>query len=223
MPRPLRLEYPGALYHVTTRGTRQGPIFLDAQDRALLLSILAQALRTCDARAFAYCLMGNHYHFVLQTRQANLSELMRRINSVYSLTFNQRHGRSGHVFEGRYKALHVDRDAYLLEVCRYVDLNPVRAGLVESPVRWAWSSYRANCGAVPSPWWLATRDVHAFLQQRPPAESTPAAEGGRRYAAWVAAGRGVRLWANSLRLGQYLGDDGFVEHVKRAVNESGGS
>jgi len=130
MPRPLRLEYPGALYHVTTRGTRQGAIFLDDNDRALLLSIFAQALKTCDARAFAYCLMGNHYHFVLQTRQDNLSELMRRINSVYSLTFNRRHGRSGHVFEGRYKALHVDRDGYLLEVCRYVDLNPVRAGLV---------------------------------------------------------------------------------------------
>ena len=127
MPRSLRLEYPGALYHVTARGTRQDAIFLDDQDRASLLSILARALRSCDAQAFAYCLMGNHYHFVLQTRQANLAVLMRRVNSVYCLTFNRRHARCGHVFEGRYKALHVDRDAYLLEVCRYVDLNPVRA------------------------------------------------------------------------------------------------
>src|ERR1700758_4402167 len=100
MPRPLRLEYPDALYHVTARGTRQGAIFLDDQDRASLLSILARALKECDARAFAYCLMGNHYHFVLQTRQANLSVLMRRVNSVYSLTSNNRHGGCGHVFEG---------------------------------------------------------------------------------------------------------------------------
>jgi putative transposase len=219
MPRPLRLEYPGALYHVTARGTRQGAIFLDEQDRALLLSILAQALRTCDAQAFAYCLMGNHYHFVLRTNQSNLAELMRRINSVYSLTFNQRHGRSGHVFEGRYKAFHVDRDAYLLEVCRYVDLNPVRAGFVASPVRWAWSSYRANCGAVSSPWWLATRDIYALLSERQPAGSTDIATGGRRYADWVAAGRSVRLWANSLRQGKYLGDDGFIERVERAASE----
>ena len=90
--------------------------------------------------------MGNHYHFVLQTRQANLSVLMRRVNSLYCLTFNRRHSRCGHVFEGRYKALHVDRTAYLLEVCRHVDLNPVRAGLAESPAQWAWSSYRAHAG-----------------------------------------------------------------------------
>ncbi|MFL6698279.1 MAG: transposase [Vitreoscilla sp.] len=223
MPRPLRLEYPGALYHVTARGTRQGDIFLDDQDRASLLSILAQALRTCDARAFAYCLMGSHYHFVLQTRQPNLAVLMRRINSVYSLTFNRRHGRCGHVFEGRYKALHVDRDTYLLEVCRYVDLNPVRAGLVESPVRWPWSSYRANAGAVPPPAWLATQDVHALLSGDGSGNGSNYVAGGRRYADWVAAGRGVRLWANSLRLGQYLGDDAFVERVERAANESGAS
>ena len=213
MPRSLRLEYPGAIYHVTTRGTRQAAIFLDDQDRASLLSILAHALKECDAQAFAYCLMGNHYHFVLQTRQANLAVLMRRINSVYSLAFNRRHGRCGHVFEGRYKALHVDRDAYLLEVCRYVDLNPVRAGLVESPVRWGWSSYRANSGAVPPPPWLATREVHGFL----PADGTRSEAGGRRYADWVAAGRGVRLWANALRQGQYLGDDAFIERVEKAA------
>ena len=126
------------------------------------------------------------------------------------------------MFEGRYKALHVDRDAYLLEVCRYVDLNPVRAGLVESPVRWAWSSYRANCGAVPSPWWLATRELHALVSERLVAGRSDIAS-GRCYAAWVAAGRGARLWANSLRMGQYLGDDAFVERVRRAANGSGAS
>ncbi len=114
MPRSTRIEYPGAQYHVTARGVQQGAIFVDDRDRGCLLAILARTLAACEARAFAFCLMGNHYHFVLQTRQANPSVLMHRVNSLYSLTFNRRHGRRGHVFEGRFKALHVDRDAYLM-------------------------------------------------------------------------------------------------------------
>ena len=137
MPRALRLEYAGALYHVTARGVQQAAIFIDDEDRLSLLGNLAHALRTCEAKAFAFCLMDNHYHFVLQTGQANLSALMHRVNSVYSSAFNRRHGRCGHLFEGRFKALHVDRDAYLLEVCRYVELNPVRA---------AWSASLSNGG-----------------------------------------------------------------------------
>jgi putative transposase len=218
MPRPLRLEYPGAVYHVTARGNRQDAIFLDDRDRACLLSILASTLKICDAQAFAYCLMGNHYHFVLQTRQANLSILMRRVNSRYCLTFNRRHSRFGHVFEGRYKALHVDRDAYLLAVCRYVDLNPVRAGLAESPGQWNWSSYRAHVGFVPPPPWLATDEVHGALQQRTPDDAADSASACRRYADWVEAGRDVRLWKESLHRGLYLGDEGFVERVERVAS-----
>ena len=214
MSRSPRLEYPGAFYHVTARGIQQGAIFVDDHDRDSLLTILARALRACDAQAFALCLMGNHYHFVLQTRQANLSVLMHRVNSVYSLTFNRRHGRRGHVFEGRFKALHVDRDAYLLAVCRYVDLNPVRAGLVESPTQWTWSSYRAHTGAVPSPPWLATAELHGALMGKVPQDAVQAAAARRRYADWVDDGRGEQLWKGSLREGLYLGDEAFVERVK---------
>ena len=214
MTRPPRLEYPGALYHVTTRGVRQDSIFIDDRDRMSLLTLLARALRTCEARIFAFCLMGNHYHFVLQTRHANLSELMHRINSTFSLTFNRRHARRGQVFDGRFKALHVDRDAYLLEVCRYVDLNPVRAGLVDSPSQWIWSSFGAHCGLRPALPWLATAELHGVLTGRVPTEASQTSTAQRRYAEWVHAGIGVRLWKESLRDGLYLGDKTFADRIK---------
>ena len=126
MARPLRIEFPGAVYHVTARGDRREDIFVDDKDRQALLAVVAQASSRFDAQALAYCLMDNHYHFVLHTRQANLSLLMRHINGVYTQAYNRRHGQVGHLFQGRFKSILVDRDAYLLEVVRYVDLNPVR-------------------------------------------------------------------------------------------------
>lgn len=215
MPRSIRLEYPGALYHVTARGVQQAAIFVDDRDRISLLTIAAQMLRICHAQAFSFCLMGNHYHLVLQTRKANLSVLMRRINSLYSLAFNRRHDRCGHVFEGRFKALHVDWDAYLLEVCRFVDLNPVRAGLVEFPEQWRWSSYRVHAGFMPPLPWLATAELHGALMGQTPQHAEQTATAHRRYADWVDAGRGVQLWKNCLRHGLYLGDGSFVERIER--------
>lgn len=135
MPRPMRLEYADAVYHVTSRGVQRAPIFADDRDRELLLTLVAYR-----AKAFAYCLMGNHYHLVLHTRLPNLSALMQRLNASYSQQFNRRRSRQGQVFGGRFKALHVDRDEYLLAVRRYVDLNPVRAGLARTPSEWNWSS-----------------------------------------------------------------------------------
>jgi len=214
MTRAPRLEFPGAVYHVTTRGVRQDAIFVDDRDRLSLLTILTRALRTCDARLFAFCLMGNHYHFVLQTNHANLSVLMHRINSKFSLIFNRRHGRRGQVFDGRFKALHVDRDAYLLELCRYVDLNPVRAGLVASPAQWRWSSYGAHAGCRPALEWLASSEVHGMLTGHLPLGAAQVAAAQALYADWVAAGVGVRLWQDALRQGLYVGDEKFIEQVK---------
>ena len=114
MSRPLRIEFPGAVYHVTSRGDRREPIFVDDTDRAALLTVLAQDMERFDAQVLAYCLMGNHYHFVPHTRQANLSRLMRHLNGVYTQVFNRRHGKVGHLFQGRFKAILVDRDAYLI-------------------------------------------------------------------------------------------------------------
>ena len=214
MTRSPRLEYPGAIYHVTTRGVRQDLIFIDDRDRMALLTLLTRALRACDARIFAFCLMGNHYHFVLQTHRANLSVLMHRINSKFSLIFNRRHVRRGQVFDGRFKAMHVERDAYLLEVCRYVDLNPVRAGLVESPAQWLWSSYGAHAGCRPALPWLASAAVHEALTGVAPRDAAQLVTAQRRYADWVNAGVDKRLWRESLREGIYLGDQQFVEQMK---------
>ncbi|MCV2368587.1 REP-associated tyrosine transposase [Roseateles oligotrophus] len=163
MSRPLRIEFPGALYHVTSRGDRREDIFVDDTDRARLLAVVAQGLSRFDAGMLAYCLMGNHYHFVMQTRQGNLSALMRHINGVYTQAFNRRHNKVGHLFQGRFKAILVDRDAYLLEVCRYVELNPVRARMVDAPGDWAWSSYRAHIGQATPPDWLDSAGLLGYL------------------------------------------------------------
>lgn len=208
MVRPLRVAYPGALYHVTSRGDRREAIALGDSDRALFLTVLAEALLRFDARVLAYCLMGNHYHLLLQTHTANLSRLMRQINGVYTQAFNRRHGLTGHLFQGRFKAILVDSDAYLLEVCRYVDLNPVRAHMVAAPELCAWSSYRALVGLAPAPEWLDAAQVHAQLA---PGQTRKAA--CRRYAAFVAQGRDVPLW-DELRQQIYLGDDAFIQRMQ---------
>jgi putative transposase len=210
MVRPLRIEYPGAVYHVTSRGDRREPIAADDTDRALFLEVLGQALLRFDAQAWAYCLMGNHYHLVLHTREANLSRLMRQINGVYTQTFNRRHGVTGHLFQGRFKAILVDSDSYLLEVCRYVDLNPVRAKMVKRPDAYAWSSYRALAGlAEPAPW-LERRPLY---EQLLPGKS--AAKAAARYAEFVSQGHGVQLWDMALQQQIYLGDEDFVTRMQQ--------
>jgi REP element-mobilizing transposase RayT len=219
MPRSPRLEYPGALYHVTARGVQQGAIHLDDVDRACFLKLVARTLAIGGARALAFCLMGNHYHFVLQTSAANLSALMQRINSGYSLALNRRHDRRGHVFEGRFNAIHVDRDAYLPEVCRYVDLNPVRAGLCGSPDDWHWSSYRAHVGLAEAPSWLATPELHGMLTGKAPTNEAQTDAAQRCYASWVEGGRGVRLWDRPLLEGRFLGNRAFVRRVETHVRE----
>ncbi|HWQ95123.1 MAG TPA: transposase, partial [Gammaproteobacteria bacterium] len=126
MSRPLRLEFPDALYHVTARGDRQEDIFEDDQDRELFLATLGQVISRFNWICHAWCLMDNHYHLLIQTPDGNLSKGMRQLNGVYTQASNRRHRRVGHLFQGRFKAILVDRDAYLLELSRYVVLNPVR-------------------------------------------------------------------------------------------------
>jgi REP element-mobilizing transposase RayT len=154
MARRTRIQFPGAIYHVTSRGDRQEPIFDDTHDRTLLLDVLAAAAARYDFSVLAYCLMGNHYHFILCTHEPNLADAMHYVNGVYTQKFNRRHGTCGHVFQGRYYANLVDRDEYLIASCRYVELNPVRACLVQNPEDWAWSSYRAHIGIAHRPVWL---------------------------------------------------------------------
>ncbi len=197
MARPLRIKFPGAVYHVTSRGDRREPIFEDDVDRLALLDVLGSGLERFNGCALAWCFMGNHDHFVLQTRQPNLSLLMRHINGVYTQRFNQRHRKVGHLFQRRFKAVLVDRDSYLLEVCRYVELNPVRAGMVAEPAEWPWSSYAALTDQAPSPppRWVDRAAVWGYLL----GEDALANKAGRAYADLVAAGKDVALWPDHLR------------------------
>jgi putative transposase len=146
MARPLRIEFPGALYHVTSRGNAQAPIFQDNFDRKTFLSVLGQTVKRFNLLCHAYCLMTNHFHLLLETPDANLSKAMRHLNSVFTQAFNRRHVRVGHVLQGRFKSIVVDRESYLLELCRYIVLNPVRAGMVSNPREYPWSSFRATAG-----------------------------------------------------------------------------
>ena len=146
MSRPLRIEFEGAVYHITSRGNARQAIFLDDEDREQFLSVLASVVERFRWVCHAYCLMDNHYHLLIETPEANLSGGMRQLNGVYTQYFNRIHARVGHLFQGRYKSIVVDKDSYLLELCRYVVLNPVRAGVRRSAVQWKWSSYRAMSG-----------------------------------------------------------------------------
>lgn len=154
MARPLRPLFPGGIYHVTARGNDRQTIFEDDADCSLFLVVLASVVSRYRVRCHAYCLMGNHYHLLLQTPEGNLSTAMRQLNGVYTQRFNRRHERSGHALQGRYGAELVDGRAYLHEVCRYIVLNPVRAGLAEHPRDWTWSSFRATAGEVVPPGFL---------------------------------------------------------------------
>jgi len=219
MGRPLRIEYPGAVYHVTSRGDRQEPIFRDDSDRQRLLDVVDQTMGRLDAEVFAYCLMGNHYHFVLRTRQANLSRVMRHINGEYTRAFNRRHQVAGHVFQGRFHSVIVDRDAYLLEVCRYVELNPVRAGLVGAVGNWRWSSYGAHIGMELAPRWLATAELHGQLLGRDVMTEADRRRARLLYADTVAAGRAVDLWGRHLHREIYLGEEPFAMEMQARASE----
>ncbi|WP_341581600.1 transposase [Marinobacter metalliresistant] len=149
MARPLRLEFEGALYNVTSRGNRQEAIYETPDDRESYLDILGSTCERYNWLCHAYCLMGNHYHLLIETPEANLSKGMRQLNGLYTQYFNRAHGRVGHVFQGRYKAILVEKETYLRELARYIVLNPVRAEMVSFPPEWPWSSYRATAGEVP--------------------------------------------------------------------------
>ncbi len=154
MARPLRIELPGALYHVTSRGDGREDIYRGDTDRLAFLAVFGDVCERFNWWAHAYCRMTNHYHLLVETPDGNLSKGMRQLNSVYTQRFNAQRGRCGHVFQGRYKAIIVQKESYLTELSRYVVLNPVRARMVARPEVWHWGSYRATLGEAPCPPWL---------------------------------------------------------------------
>jgi putative transposase len=166
MTRPLRVEFAGAAYHVTARGAGAEPVFPADEDRERFLEILRRVADRYHLVCHAYCLMNDHYHLLLETPEANLSRAMRQVNGVYGQYFSRRYRKAGRVLGGRFKSQVVEKDAFLLEVARYVVLSPVRAGLVADPSRWGWSSYRATAGEAPVPSFLAAGWLLGFLGGR---------------------------------------------------------
>jgi len=213
MARPLRIEYPGAVYHVTARGNVGQAIFLDDEDRKSFLLILGSVVERFNWLCHAYCLMTNHYHLLIETPDANLSQGMRQLNGVYTQAFNRRHDRVGHVLQGRFKSVLIEKESYMLEVARYVVLNPVRAKLVLNPRYWRWCSYAATAGQRVAPEFLTTD----WLLQQFDAKKDVAQ---RAYRQFVAEGKGVSLWGE-LQGGILLGSGGFIKRIAPILRSKG--
>ena len=154
MARPLRIEYPGAFYHITSRGNERKAVFKSERDREKLLLYFGSATERYAASIHAYCLMDNHYHLLLETPAGNLSQIMHHINGAYTTYFNAKRARSGHLFQGRYKAILIEADEYAKELSRYIHLNPVRAGMCANPEEYPWSSCRYYTVAAKALDWL---------------------------------------------------------------------
>ena len=206
MARPLRIQYAGGGYHVTSRGNARKSIFKGDKDRGMLLNILEEVNERYHWLCYAYCLMNNHYHLVIETPDGNLSKGMRQLNGVYTMRFSRRHGSIGHVFQGRYKAILIQKESHLLEVCRYVVLNPVRAKIVKSPEKWGWGSYRGTLGTErPHPCLTTEWVLGQFGSRKRKAE--------RRYKRFVYEGIvGGAIW-DEVKGQSILGDGGFVDRM----------
>lgn len=209
MARPLRLEFAGALYHVTSRGDRREDIFLCDDDRREWLEVLGTVCSRFNWVVHAYCQMTNHYHLLVETVDGNLSRGMRQLNGAYTQSFNRRHGMVGHLLQGRYKSILVQKETYLLELTRYIVLNPLRAGMVESLEEWRWSSYPFVTGQETLPPWL---DTDWLLGQF----GTQRGEAIRSYSQFVMAGKGLPSPLEKTRHQLLLGDDAFAESHRQS-------
>ena len=203
MARPLRMEFAGAVYHLTSRGNARRKIFFSDADRQLFLDTLTQVVSRYGWICHAYCLMANHYHLLVETPRGNLSIGMRQLNGIYTQSFNRRHKRAGHLLQGRFKAILVEKESYLLELCRYIVLNPARVKGRVAHAAWKWSSYRATAGRAKVPellsldWLLAQFGKHRRTAQK-------------RYREFVRDGLAQRPW-EQLKGQIYLGSEEFIE------------
>jgi REP element-mobilizing transposase RayT len=212
MARPLRIEYPNAVYHVTSRGNARNKIFLGNQDRENFLFVLDAVVKRYNWLCHAYCLMDNHYHIMIETPDANLSRGMRQLNGVYTQKYNWWHSKTGHIFQGRYKSILVDKENYLLELCRYVVLNPMRANMVEKPEEWKWSSYGATAGLIKAPDCLTVDWVLGLFSKKK-------AEARKRYRQFVREGIQKGSPWDELQGQVLLGEEGFIDKYKDLLSD----
>jgi len=211
MSRPLRLEYPGSLWHITARGNNRQLIYSDDADRRFFLKLLGESVERFGWILTAYVLMSNHYHLVVQLVDRTLSRGMKWLNGRYASYFNSKHSRVGHLFQGRFKGILVDKEAYSLEVLRYVALNPVRANMIRTPDDYEWSSHRAILGETAAPSWLAVDD--ALIGFAPDRELAR-----RNYRTFVNDGirSPKRLWDDVVGQ-QYLGRPEWIDLIRERI------
>lgn len=202
MARPLRIEFPGAWYHVMNRGAGYRSIFSQDEHRSLFLDLLGEVSRMFRVETHAYCLMDNHYHLLVHTPEGNLQRGMRHLNGVYTQRYNRMEKTDGALFRGRYKAILIEPDAYLLNVSRYIHLNPVAAGLTEKAADFPWSSFRTYVGEALAPEWLRCDFVLGMIGQRRQQE---------RYRSFVEAGMDevTETFYSEGKRSPIFGSDGF--------------
>lgn len=208
MSRPWRIEYEGAFYHLLSRGNQGSDIFVDEKDRDRFLDTVGDMSEKYDMDIFAYVLMNNHYHLLVRTRKANLKKAMQWFGTTYTQRFNRRHFRSGHLFQGRYKSIIIQNNAYLLQLSCYIHRNPLRAGIVDRLVRYPWSSYKSYAYGRKTPSWVST---DLILSQFGDDQDCH-----RRYREKVQgyAGEEKRLFED-LRHGLVFGSQQFVEKIRK--------
>ena len=209
MSRPLRIEYPGAWYHVMNRGRRRENIFLSRNDYQIFLQVLQEASDAWNLKVSAYCLMSSHYHLLVHTPEGNLSRCMRHINGIYTQRFNRRHNNDGQLFRGRYKAVLIDADSYLLEVLRYIHRNPLQAGIVDNLKDYEWSSHHGYVSRAKKWDWLHKDVLLAMLSPQRSRQKSA-------YMDFVSRGvsEEIEKFYSLKNLPSILGADTFKEWVK---------
>ncbi|WP_392537850.1 transposase [Legionella sp. 227] len=211
MARSLRIEFPGAFYHITSRGDGQERIYISDEVRNLFLNTFSEVCLRCNWVCYAYCLMDNHYHLLIETPAGNLSKGMQLLNGVYTQKFNRTHNRVGHVFQGRFKAILVEKESYLLELSRYIVLNPVRAKMVTSPHEWKWSSYLATTLKESQPNWLHTDKILYLF-------SEDVAVAINKYREFVIDGITSKSPWSDLKKQIYLGNEEFINEMLKKID-----
>jgi len=208
MARPLRIEYEGAYYHVTSRGNERKKIFKSDRDREKFIDYLKSATERYSAVIHVYCLMDNHYHLLIQTPAGNLSQIMRHINGAYTTYYNIKRKRCGHLLQGRYKAILIEADAYALELSRYIHLNPVRAGMSETPEGYKWTSYQSYININKKPEWLYADFILGLFSGRAP-------EARKQYRKFVESMVGMEIESpfQNIFASTILGSSDFINEI----------
>ncbi len=217
MGRKSRIHLPGGYYHVIVRGNNRRQIFFDDEDRIYYEKLISEGVKRFKYKVHAYCFMSNHVHLLLQVSNIPLSKIVQKLSFRYTRYINKKESRVGHLFQGRYKSILIDADNYLLELVRYIHLNPVRAKIVKKPENYKWSGHQTYIGIKNKEWLSVEEVLKQYSKQRGRAR--------RMYSKYISEviGEDVISYDKELKEGRILGEDNFIERVlneNEKVNEN---